>query len=167
MRSCPRARPDIDAMIAKDRSPANKPAPESAGFLLCVLIAFAGNASAQSIPLRLNRAPATPAPDAAPAASAPEKNLGAVDASTDYLARMDGDRDGRVSLAEYQAWMGYAFERMDRNGDGLLTADELPGGKGRTVSLAEHRESLAAMFRRQDADRDGFLDAKELSAPPR
>ncbi len=90
-----------------------------------------------------------------------------VTATGEYLGRMDGDRDGRVSLAEYQAWMGYAFERMDRNDDGLLTADELPGGKGRTVSLAEHRESLAAMFRRQDADRDGFLDAKELSAPPR
>lgn len=88
-------------------------------------------------------------------------------ATSDYLARMDSDQDGRISLTEYQAWMGYAFERMDLNGDGLLTADELPGGKGRTVSLAEHRESLAAMFRRQDVDGDGFLDAKELSAPPR
>ena len=90
-----------------------------------------------------------------------------VAATSDYLARMDGDGDGRVSLAEYQAWMGYAFERMDLNRDGLLTADELPGGKGKTVSLAEHRETLAAMFRRQDVDRDGFLDARELSAPPR
>jgi hypothetical protein len=90
-----------------------------------------------------------------------------VTAANDYLARMDDDRDGRVSLAEYQAWMGYGFERMDLNRDGLLTADELPGGKGRTVSLIEHRESLAAIFRRQDADRDGFLDARELTAPPR
>ena len=90
-----------------------------------------------------------------------------VRATSDYLARMDGDSDGRVSLAEYQAWMGYAFERMDLNRDGLLTADELPGGKGKTVSLAEHRETLAAMFRRQDANADGYLDAQELSAPPR
>jgi hypothetical protein len=90
-----------------------------------------------------------------------------VTAANDYLARMDDDRDGRVSLAEYQAWMGYGFERMDLNGDGLLTADELPGGKGRTVSLLEHRASLAAMFVRQDVDRDGFLDAQELAAPPR
>jgi Ca2+-binding EF-hand superfamily protein len=90
-----------------------------------------------------------------------------VTATGEYLARMDADQDGRIALAEYQAWMGYAFERMDANGDGLLTADELPGGRGRTVSLAEHRESLAAMFRRQDADRDGFLDAGELAAPPR
>lgn len=90
-----------------------------------------------------------------------------VRASSDYLQRMDGDRDGRVSLAEYQGWMGYAFERMDRNGDGVLSADELPGGRGKPVSLASHRESLAAAFRRQDANRDGSLDARELAAPPR
>lgn len=90
-----------------------------------------------------------------------------VTGTRDYLERMDSDQDGRVSLAEYQAWMGYAFEHMDTNGDGLLTAEELPGGTGRTISLAEHRESLAAMFLRQDADGDGFLDATELAAPPR
>jgi len=90
-----------------------------------------------------------------------------VSASGDYLARMDTDGDGCVALVEYQAWMGYAFEHMDANRDGLLTADELPGGEGKAVSLAEHRESLAAMFRRQDADSDGFLSAKELAAPPR
>ena len=90
-----------------------------------------------------------------------------VTAAGDYLSRMDTDGDGRVALAEYQAWMGYAFEHMDTNHDGLLTADELPGGKGKTLSLVEHREMLAAMFRRQDADGDGFLNAKELAAPPR
>lgn len=101
------------------------------------------------------------------AALCPVVALAQVTATSEYLSRMDGDQDGRIALAEYQAWMGYAFERMDGNDDGLLTADELPGGKGRTISLAEHRESLAAMFRRQDANADGFLDAKELSAPPR
>lgn len=90
-----------------------------------------------------------------------------VTASNEYVARMDTDVDGRVALAEYQAWLGYAFERMDLNRDGQLTPDELPGGKGKAISLADHRESLAAMFKRQDADGDGFLDAKELAAPPR
>jgi hypothetical protein len=90
-----------------------------------------------------------------------------VTATDEYLARMDTDGDGRVALAEYQAWMGYAFEQMDADRDGQLTTGELPGGKGRTISLAEHRETLAAMFRRQDADGDGFLSAKELAAPPR
>ena len=90
-----------------------------------------------------------------------------ITATGEYLARMDTDGDGRIALAEYQAWMGYAFEQMDANHDGQLTADELPGGKGQTISLAEHRETLSAMFRRQDADGDGFLSAKELAAPPR
>ncbi|MEN1944107.1 hypothetical protein WCE55_09685 [Luteimonas sp. MJ293] len=90
-----------------------------------------------------------------------------VQATAEYLERMDTDADGRVSLDEYLAWMTYAFERMDRNGDGVLTADELPGGKGRQVTLAEHRARLTERFNRQDANRDGFLDARELAAPPR
>lgn len=84
----------------------------------------------------------------------------------DYLQRMDTDADGRVSLAEYQQWMGYAFERMDRDGDGVLVPAELPGGRGRTVTLEEHRAILAATFGRQDVDGDGQLDAIELAAPP-
>jgi hypothetical protein len=89
-----------------------------------------------------------------------------VAATGDYLARMDRDVDGRVSLIEYQDWMGYAFERMDIDRDGILGTGELPGGRGRPVSLADHRESLAAAFRRQDRDHDGFLSAVELAAPP-
>jgi hypothetical protein len=49
-----------------------------------------------------------------------------VQASSDYLARMDADRDGRVSLSEYQDWLCYAFDAMDRNHDGVLVAAELP-----------------------------------------
>ncbi|MBW3550645.1 MAG: hypothetical protein KY442_07425 [Proteobacteria bacterium] len=79
---------------------------------------------------------------------------------------MDGDGDGHVSLAEYQAWMGYAFGQMDRNHDGVLSAEELPGGRGPPVSLAEHRQALAAAFSRQDRNGDGALDAGELAAPP-
>ncbi|RPE80017.1 EF hand domain-containing protein [Vulcaniibacterium tengchongense] len=90
----------------------------------------------------------------------------AVHGTADYLSRMDADRDGRVSLVEYQDWMGYAFARMDRNGDGQLEPAELPGGRGKPVNLAEHRARLAATFRRQDTDRDGYLGAAELAAPP-
>lgn len=90
-----------------------------------------------------------------------------VTATGEYLERMDTDGDGRVSLAEYLDWMGYAFHGMDRNGDGVLTPAELPGGRGRAVSLEQHRERLSARFARQDVNRDGFLDAAELGAPPR
>jgi len=86
--------------------------------------------------------------------------------SGDYLERMDRNGDGCVSLAEYQQWMGYAFERMDLDRDGHLVAAELPGGRGRPVSLAEHRRSLAEAFRRQDLDHNGVLDSRELAAPP-
>ncbi|MEZ0472708.1 hypothetical protein [Luteimonas salinilitoris] len=85
----------------------------------------------------------------------------------EYLARMDGDGDGRVSLAEYLDWMSYAFDGMDRNGDGVLTADEQPGGKGKPINRAEYRARLTDRFNRQDLNRDGFLDARELAAPPR
>lgn len=93
--------------------------------------------------------------------------LAQVQLTSDYLARMDVDGDGRVALVEYQDWMSYAFDAMDRNRDAVLTADELPGGKGKPVTRVEHRARIAATFNKQDANRDGTLDARELAAPPR
>ena len=84
----------------------------------------------------------------------------------ELLQRMDADQDGRVSLAEYQQWLSYAFTRMDANGDSVLSPDELPGGRGKPVSLSDHRQTVAERFARQDRNRDGFLDAQELLAPP-
>ena len=84
-----------------------------------------------------------------------------------YLSKMDADRDGRVSLVEYQDWMGYAFDGMDRDRDGVLSPAEQPGGKGAALTRVEHRARLAERFRKQDANRDGFLSVKELAAPPR
>jgi hypothetical protein len=88
-------------------------------------------------------------------------------APPDYLARIDLDHDGRVSLAEYQDWMCYGFDAMDRNHDGVLSRDELPGGRGEPLTRSVHRARLALAFARQDADHDGALDARELAAPPR
>ena len=85
----------------------------------------------------------------------------------DYLSKMDADRDGRVSLAEYQDWLSYAFDGMDANHDGVLSPAEQPGGRGQTLTREQHRARLAERFRKQDANRDGVLDAKELAAPPR
>jgi len=87
--------------------------------------------------------------------------------SNEYLKRMDNDGDGRVSLTEYLAWMSYAFDQRDRNGDGVLSADELPGGRGKPVTRADHIAILSERFRKQDANGDGYLSAKELLAPPR
>jgi hypothetical protein len=89
-----------------------------------------------------------------------------VQRTSDYLSKMDADGDGRVSLSEYQDWMSYAFDGMDRDRDGVLTPAEQPGGRGQALSRAEHRARIADRFRKQDANRDGFLSARELAAPP-
>ncbi len=100
-------------------------------------------------------------------AALPASLFAQVTATSDYLARMDANRDGRVALVEYQDWLSYAFDAMDTNRDGVLLPSELPGGRGRQVTRVEHRAKLAATFLRQDVNRDGSLSAKELAAPPR
>src|SRR3989475_973656 len=101
------------------------------------------------------------------AALLPGAVLAQVTDTASYLQRMDSDGDGKVSEAEYVQWMLYAFDRMDRNGDGVLTAEELPGGKGRAISREQQRQVIVKRFHTQDANGDGFLDARELAAPPR
>ena len=90
-----------------------------------------------------------------------------VNATSEYLARMDTDADGRVSLLEFQDWMTYAFDARDGDKDGVLSSAEQPGGKGQPITREQHRVRLAAAFTRQDANHDGFLNARELAAPPR
>ena len=89
-----------------------------------------------------------------------------VQRSSDYLSKMDSDGDGRVSLLEYQNWLSYAFDGMDRNHDGVLSADEQPSGKGKPITREAYRAQLAERFRKQDVNHDGYLSAKELAAPP-
>lgn len=92
--------------------------------------------------------------------------MGQVQRTSEYLSKMDTDGDGKVSLTEYQDWMSYAFDAMDRNHDGVLAPSEQPGGRGKPVSRSEHRTRLAERFRKQDLNRDGFLSVRELAAPP-
>ena len=101
------------------------------------------------------------------ATAAHSQSQSQVESTRDYLQRMDADADGRVSRDEYLAWMSYAFDAMDRDGDGVLSPAEQPGGKGKPLSRQQHRERLGSRFQRQDANRDGFLSAVELAAPPR
>ncbi len=101
------------------------------------------------------------------AAMLPWAAVAQVQDTADYLRRMDLDGDGRVSPDEYLQWMLYAFDRMDRNGNGVLEPEEQPGNRGRPIAREQHRQVILERFHRQDADGDGYLSARELMAPPR
>ena len=96
----------------------------------------------------------------------PVAAMAQVNATSDYLARMDNDHDGRVGPTEFLDWMSYAFDARDSNRDGVLSADEQPGGRGQSITRDQHRERLAATFKKQDTNGDGYLSARELAAPP-
>lgn len=86
---------------------------------------------------------------------------------SEYLQMFDSNGDGRVSEAEYLAYMSRSFQSMDSNGDGILETDELPGGRGRPVTLKSFQDNLRSQFHKLDRNRHGYLNARELTAPPR
>lgn len=56
------------------------------------------------------------------------------------LAAIDTNHDGRISRAEYQAWLDARFAKLDSNGDGVVTADEIaqsPAARQRAQRRAE------------------------------
>jgi Ca2+-binding EF-hand superfamily protein len=83
--------------------------------------------------------------------------------AADTFAAMDTDHDGKVTRAE---WKGNAigFAMLDRNGDGVLSGDEL-----KPADHAPARDSSADTFAKLDRNHDGRLtraewqgDAKEF-----
>ena len=90
----------------------------------------------------------------------------AQDSRQEYLQQFDSNGDGRVDEAEYVAYMSRSFFAMDTNGDGVLEASELPGGRGRAVTLRSFQNNLRKQFHKLDRNHDGFLNPRELTAPP-
>ena len=63
-------------------------------------------------------------------------------------------------------YLSTGFHALDRNGDGVLEASELPGGRGAPLTLDERQQDLRRQFRQLDRNHDHYLDANELTAPP-
>lgn len=57
------------------------------------------------------------------------------------LDAIDTNHDGRISRAEYQAWVDARFAKLDANGDGVVSAEEIansPAAQQRAQRRAEH-----------------------------
>ena len=71
----------------------------------------------------------------------------------DVLPKLDKNKDGKVSKKEYVDAMAEAFDRYDRNGDGILTREEI-----RLIDKIDTEKFI----READADRDGKILKKEF-----
>jgi Ca2+-binding EF-hand superfamily protein len=82
-----------------------------------------------------------------------ERRTGAFD-------RLDADKDGMISRAEFEAPRAARADRPARAGRPMARAARMD----RTVSIAEAQAKAQQAFARLDADGDGFLTADEQRA---
>ncbi|TNE41801.1 MAG: signal transduction protein [Sphingomonadales bacterium] len=102
----------------------------------------------------------------------------------DRIMEADANRDGKVSRAELTAYRKQQWARIDRNGDGYFSKDDLPrfaqgkwetgrpaevrrlydsNGDGR-VSQAEFVNGPTVAFDMADANRDNIVTRDELDS---
>jgi Ca2+-binding EF-hand superfamily protein len=119
---------------------------------------------------------------------------------TQFFERLDANKDGKVTKAEYDAaraaefkaadkngdgsvgkeefaaygdqrrgdFVDRMFARLDKNGDGKLTADELKGARGDRADRGDRRgrgdrAGRGINFERADAAKKGFLTLEDLT----
>ena len=88
--------------------------------------------------------------------------------------RADADKDRTVTRPDYMARSDQRFARLDANGDGVISGDELPGrgrlvastdtNKDGKITKAEYSAQAAARFAKLDANGDGKISPDERKA---
>ncbi|MCI0359580.1 MAG: EF-hand domain-containing protein [Planctomycetaceae bacterium] len=89
----------------------------------------------------------------------------------ELFARLDENKDGKLSESEAKGQIKENFLRLDVNADGFVTEEEIERAGGRRPDAAPGApgagnrpdpEQLAAMFDRLDANKDGKLTKDEV-----
>jgi Ca2+-binding EF-hand superfamily protein len=101
------------------------------------------------------------------------------DFSQRILERVDSDKDGKISKAEFDTEGSKLFTKLDENSDGKIAENEMPqrhwarfGGqmfdrmdadKDGQVTKAEFQAAGDKMFQRMDKNGDGIIEKDEMS----
>ena len=116
--------------------------------------------------LLLMAGPALAAPDDLPAPA--EKSARASNSVPRGLMRYDTNKDGVVDRAEWKAAQEARFNRLDTNGDGKLTEDELfartPAIGNSVLPTDRQVQRQSTYFQLLDADKDGVVTLAEFMA---
>jgi Ca2+-binding EF-hand superfamily protein len=115
------------------------------------------------------------------AADKPDADKKHGDFSQRILKRVDTDKDGKISKAEFDAEGSKLFAKLDGNSDGKISESEMPqrhwarfGGKmfdrmdadqDGKVTKAEFEAAGEKMFQRMDKNGDGIIEKDEMQKP--